>query len=360
MDAARYGIQITLIEDCLGYRRRERHDEAIRQLVDIMEADVVSSNRVVDLLKNPPTQDDYNDNDDDDASDEEDDFSNETYGPTAAGNDDMAADSEDEEEESVPDVRTTLAQAYEKLALRDQHSPREAALAPQRPPALQPRELACSRPATAVKRSDATDGQAKRQPSTSSRRPNRNQPKAPRSTGDSSLGATLTRGLEAERIALRESAARKKHVAERPWLRSSRISSFIICRQQSSKPLFGEEKELESAGSQILFDLLPEQHAGNIFDTLNSEVQWQRMHHQTGEVPRLVCCQGDVTDDGSRPVYRHPSDHTLPLNPWTSAVDNVRKAAERAVDCQRVIWSSTHDAVADETRSQGGSACASY
>merc|ERR1712070_1165981 len=93
MDAARYGIQITLIEDCLGYRRRERHDEAIRQLVDIMEADVVSSNRVVDLLKNPPTQDDYNDNDDDDASDEEDDFSNETYGPTAAGNDVMAADS---------------------------------------------------------------------------------------------------------------------------------------------------------------------------------------------------------------------------------------------------------------------------
>ncbi|RMY99648.1 hypothetical protein D0860_08237 [Hortaea werneckii] len=376
MDAARYGIQITLIEDCLGYRRRERHDEAIRQLVDIMEADVVSSNRVVDLLKNPPTQDDYNDNDDDDASDEEDDFSNETYGPTAAGNDDMAADSEDEEEESVPDVRTTLAQAYEKLALRDQHSPREAALAPQRPPALQPRELACSRPATAVKRSDATDGQAKRQPSTSSRRPNRNQPKAPRSTGDSSLGATLTRGLEAERIALRESAARKKHVAERPWLRVMDGSSATHSKatqdlrptsshpglaalssvgkldqktvdeyeramhearnqnaswQQSSKPLFGEEKELESAGSQILFDLLPEQHAGNIFDTLNSEVQWQRMHHQTGEVPRLVCCQGDVTDDGSRPVYRHPSDHTLPLHPWTSAVDNVRKAAERAV-----------------------------
>ncbi|KAI7574839.1 hypothetical protein KC343_g22896, partial [Hortaea werneckii] len=55
MDAARYGIQITLIEDCLGYRRRERHDEAIRQLVDIMEADVVSSNNVVDILKNPPT-----------------------------------------------------------------------------------------------------------------------------------------------------------------------------------------------------------------------------------------------------------------------------------------------------------------
>merc|ERR1712014_157911 len=110
MDAARYGIQITLIEDCLGYRRRERHDEAIRQLVDIMEADVVSSNKVVDILKNPPNQDDYDDDDDDDdddydddESDEEGDLSNGAHRPTAPGNDDMAADSEDEEEEFVPD-----------------------------------------------------------------------------------------------------------------------------------------------------------------------------------------------------------------------------------------------------------------
>ncbi|KAI7645363.1 hypothetical protein KC318_g20097, partial [Hortaea werneckii] len=201
MDAARYGIQITLIEDCLGYRRRERHDEAIRQLVDIMEADVISSNKVVDILKNPPTQDDYDD-DEDDESDEEDDFSNEAHRPTVPKNDDMAADSEDEEEEFVPDVRTTLAKAYEKLALRDQNSPREAALAPQRPPAAEDRGVARSQPATAVRSSGATDQQPKRQSSTSSRRPNRNQPKASRTTGDSSLGATLTRGLEAERIAL--------------------------------------------------------------------------------------------------------------------------------------------------------------
>ncbi|RMZ17454.1 hypothetical protein D0862_00849 [Hortaea werneckii] len=305
MDAARYGIQITLIEDCLGYRR---HSE--------------------------------------------------------------------DEEEFVPDVRTTLAQAYEKLALRDQNSPREAALAPRRPPATEDRGVARSQPATAVRRSGATDQQPKRQSSTSSRRPNRNQPKASRTAGDSSLGATLTRGLEAERVALRESAARKKHVAERPWLQVMNSSSTThskavqdlrprcshpglaalssvgkldqktvdeyeramhearsknATREQSSKPLFGEEKELESAGSHILFDVLPEEHAGNIFDILHSEVHWQRMHHQTGEVPRLVCCQGDIAEDGSRPVYRHPSDHTMPLHPWTPAVDSVRRAAERAV-----------------------------
>ncbi|KAI6829872.1 hypothetical protein KC340_g8769 [Hortaea werneckii] len=376
MDAARYGIQITLIEDCLGYRRRERHDEAIRQLVDIMEADVISSNKVVDILKNPPTQCGDDDDAEDDESDEEDDFNNEAHRPTAPKNDDMAADSEDEEEEFVPDVRTTLAKAYEKLALRDQNSPREAALAPQRPPAAEDRGVARSQPATAVRSSSATDQQPKRQSSTSSRRPNRNPPKASRTTGDSSLGATLTRGLEAERIALRESAARKNRGAERPWLRVKNDSSATHSKaaqdltprsshpglaalssvgkldqktvdeyeramhearsqnakwRQSSKPLFGEEKELESAGSHILFDLLPEEHAGNIFDTLHSEVQWQRMHHQTGEVPRLVCCQGNIAEDGSRPVYRHPSDHTLPLHPWTSAVDSVHKAAETAV-----------------------------
>lgn len=50
-----------------------------------------------------------------------------------------------------------------------------------------------------------------------------------------------------------------------------------------------------------------------------------------GEVPRLVCCQGTIEDDGSMPVYRHPSDQTLPTQSWTSNVDIIRKAAEDVV-----------------------------
>lgn len=40
---------------------------------------------------------------------------------------------------------------------------------------------------------------------------------------------------------------------------------------------------------------------------------------------------GSIGEDGSMPVYRHPSDQTLPTESWTPAVDRVRKAAEQAV-----------------------------
>ncbi|KAK5002864.1 hypothetical protein LTR28_010888, partial [Elasticomyces elasticus] len=48
MDAARHGLAINVIEDCLGYRKQERHDEAIKQMVDLMGADIIDS----DELKN--------------------------------------------------------------------------------------------------------------------------------------------------------------------------------------------------------------------------------------------------------------------------------------------------------------------
>jgi hypothetical protein len=88
----------------------------------------------------------------------------------------------------------------------------------------------------------------------------------------------------------------------------------------TSKPLFGEDEEVSSAGSHIFYDLLPPELSDTIFDRLNAEIRWQRMHHQTGEVPRLVCCQGEIGAGGETPLYRHPSDQTLPVQEWTPAV----------------------------------------
>lgn len=100
----------------------------------------------------------------------------------------------------------------------------------------------------------------------------------------------------------------------------------------SGTPLFGDDKETESAGSRISYDLLPPELAETVFDKLNDEVDWQKMYHLIGEVPRLVCCQGEMdSEDGSMPIYRHPSDHIIPLQKWTQTVDMVRRAAELAV-----------------------------
>lgn len=100
------------------------------------------------------------------------------------------------------------------------------------------------------------------------------------------------------------------------------------------KPLFGVDKEEESAGSRIRYELLPPDLSETVFDKLNEEVDWQKMYHLVGEVPRLVCCQGTMGDDGSMPIYRHPSDHIIPLQRWTGTVNMVRKAAEKIVGHQ--------------------------
>ncbi len=68
-----------------------------------------------------------------------------------------------------------------------------------------------------------------------------------------------------------------------------------------------------------------------IFTQLYNEVRWQKMLHQTGEVPRLVCCQGAFGDDGSMPVYRHPTDQTLPLLHFSPKVQVIRRRAEKLV-----------------------------
>lgn len=92
-------------------------------------------------------------------------------------------------------------------------------------------------------------------------------------------------------------------------------------RQAESEPLC-------EGDTKVIYDILPEPRAQDIFERVRAEVSWQRMSHQGGEVPRLVAVQGAVEADGSKPVYRHPSDESPPLRPFTPAVDEIRRAAE--------------------------------
>ncbi|KAI1821482.1 hypothetical protein F4861DRAFT_532917 [Xylaria intraflava] len=80
--------------------------------------------------------------------------------------------------------------------------------------------------------------------------------------------------------------------------------------------------------TKVIYDLLPEPLVHNIFERIRCEVDWQRMSHQGGEVPRLVAVQGQVEADGSKPIYRHPADESPPLLPFTPAVDEISRAVE--------------------------------
>ena len=55
------------------------------------------------------------------------------------------------------------------------------------------------------------------------------------------------------------------------------------------------------------------------------------MFHQQGEVPRLVAVQGEISEDGSEPVYRHPSDQTLPTMRFSPTVQNIREHVQKAL-----------------------------
>ena len=75
MDAARYGITINLVEDCLGYRAQYRHNLAITRLCEVMEAGRMTSREVINLLRNPykrkHSKDDSGEDDDDENNNDE-------------------------------------------------------------------------------------------------------------------------------------------------------------------------------------------------------------------------------------------------------------------------------------------------
>ncbi|KAF1352728.1 hypothetical protein EJ07DRAFT_66071, partial [Lizonia empirigonia] len=128
----------------------------------------------------------------------------------------------------------------------------------------------------------------------------------------------------------------------------SPASSGLATMTKSSKlkslanlPMLGPRDRIVEGDSRIVHDLIPLNycHPGDlskplvdtIFQQLYNEVRWQKMLHQQGEVPRLVCCQGESGDDGSKPVYRHPADQTLPLLHFSPKVQWIRRAAEKIV-----------------------------
>lgn len=78
-------------------------------------------------------------------------------------------------------------------------------------------------------------------------------------------------------------------------------------------------------------DFLPSDLIDGLFERLCEEVQFRKMMHQGGEVPRFIAVQGQVDEDGTQPVYRHPADESPPLLPFTPAVQKIRDHVEKVL-----------------------------
>ncbi len=56
-DAVQHGLQVTVIEDCLGYRNEDKHEEAMRQMADIMGVHGIDSEEIVEEAGGRPIPD---------------------------------------------------------------------------------------------------------------------------------------------------------------------------------------------------------------------------------------------------------------------------------------------------------------
>ncbi|EON99456.1 putative isochorismatase family protein family protein [Phaeoacremonium minimum UCRPA7] len=97
--------------------------------------------------------------------------------------------------------------------------------------------------------------------------------------------------------------------------------------QDMDKPIVSEP--ICEGDTTVIQNVLPPILKKNIFERVCGEVQWQRMMHQGGEVPRLVAVQGEVDSEGNQPVYRHPSDEAPVLVPFSPTVLQIKEHVEK-------------------------------
>lgn len=81
--------------------------------------------------------------------------------------------------------------------------------------------------------------------------------------------------------------------------------------------------------THVITNVLPPSLSTDAFERLLEEVSWASMSHMGGEVPRRIAVQGDVADDGSMPVYRHPADESPPLLPFSPTVLQIKTEIEK-------------------------------
>lgn len=92
-----------------------------------------------------------------------------------------------------------------------------------------------------------------------------------------------------------------------------------------------ESEPLCEGDTKVFYNVLSPPFSDDVFEKTRHEVDWKRMSHQGGEVPRLVAVQGEVDADGNIPVYRHPADESPPLHPWTPIVSKIKDVVEGKV-----------------------------
>lgn len=432
LDAARHGFTIYLVEDCLGYRKLSRHEDALRQMHELMGIQILTSSEIIKELCKPDDKTEACEKripisaakakGTDDAELLHQLVSNLRINEKSASKSAEANPSKDIAR-SLSDTNGRVSRPPRTVVIDELEAEDDAQMDRFSAPSedLEVRSIRSLASTTSRRGRDSVtpDGlvkskirmrnRSKREPksreekseeskrasnSTSSSKPPENSKEGSRSdpvTQESSKDAASTASprketevkcegskspTKSERAvklaksqpllsslaprvkSITSSSANRPHslgasVSKSPsspnlsdnndkTLRPSSLSAMGKKAQNlSSFPTLGPKDAIGEGDSKIIHDFFPESLChkrrstrpvkDEIFHWLYREVQWQTMHHAQGEVPRLVCCQGQFGKDGSMPVYRHPSDQSLPLLHFSPTVQLVREQVEKIV-----------------------------
>ena len=297
IDAAGHGMSITIVEDCCGYRSEARRAIAFSRLSDLTGCEMESAEAVRKTLSPPP-------------------------GKSVQSSDVEARGRRGKPESSMTKETTDLVEDLSQLRLEADD---------EKPGSPEPNAEQTS-PNVAAKIESETNSQA-------------SSPQDSKSLAKRVSSAIRTNGVGEDKK-LNEAQDRATATkAQTETGAEEAIAEMIPEKAQSSalKNLQGDgiptqkaaiadeqsQKGLCAGDTDVIDDALPEALEAGAFEKLEREVSWQRMSHQGGEVPRLVAVQGEIGEDGSIPVYRHPSDEAPPLLAFSPTVLAIKKATEK-------------------------------
>lgn len=303
-DAVQHGLSVTVVEDCLGYRSEEKHEDAMRQMADIMGVNGIDSEEIFEESCLPPDSEE----------------------PIFTGPGPEGIIGLDQLSIHVPSAGSVVAEPA-TTAGSTITDPAVAESLPAEPPPAEPlpTELTHESPNLVITiMADA-------------------EPASPMTKQAESIATSLAISpvlVEPVNQAKLTSTAEMKET--QAFQRSTSLpdgftplpspgSSTGINRDSWISNSTGTSisaGNLGSGDSQIIHNVLSSALADEAFAMLREEVDWQTMHHRSGKVPRMVAVQGEVEKDGSIPLYRHPADESPRLHAFSTTVESIRKEVE--------------------------------
>ncbi|KAI9850351.1 MAG: hypothetical protein M1838_005798 [Thelocarpon superellum] len=312
LDAARHGLSITLLDDCVGYRDRARHDEAMKQMTEYMGADVMPSTELIQLLNGSA----------EDASEAAEDGS-------SVGNAVGRATLERIVDGSALKASPLGATSTDSAASRPSTLPPKGEISK----ALeQARRLAAeakdARPKQPLALDGASDGRPHARAEVEKESINK-EIEHIRSRMERQLGLEESkRDHNPKQMSVSNNPTQDQRASQRAYVNrpTTRVRRSTRSPAQATPP--GPDGTFGQGDARLVKDLLPATMVDEIFDRIQTEVHWETMYHRGGEVPRLVAVQGVIDSDGSRPIYRHPADESPPLSAFTVSVLAIRKRVQ--------------------------------